>query len=221
MAKENLESARNSLQHTDRMHRKGYVTALQRDAQAFAVQRSKLDLEVAETAINVLEKFTKPRRWWAWKVRATRPRPKWPPRRRPSSWKKTGSSGCEAQLEKCAITAPGRRAWSCMPTTRAARRGSGAQSVIEEGAMVRERQTIIRLPDLSHMQVKCTVHESKIDSLQRGMRARINIQDREFQGIVTSVANQPEPATGFRATSRNTPPIVTHRQRSARACGRA
>ena len=41
------------------MHRKGYVTDLQRDAQAFAVQRSELDLQVAETAKNVLEKFTK------------------------------------------------------------------------------------------------------------------------------------------------------------------
>ncbi len=59
VAKENLESARNSLQHTIRMHRKGYVTDLQRDAQAFAVQRSELDLQVAETAKDVLEKFTR------------------------------------------------------------------------------------------------------------------------------------------------------------------
>ena len=59
VAKENLESSRNSLQHTIRMHRKGYVTDLQRDAQAFAVQRSELDLKVAETAKDVLEKFTR------------------------------------------------------------------------------------------------------------------------------------------------------------------
>jgi hypothetical protein len=69
--------------------------------------------------------------------------------------------------------------------------------MVEEGAMVRERQTLIRLPDLAQMQVKCTVHESKIDSMRRGLRARIKVQDRDFQGIVTSVANQPEPSHWF------------------------
>ncbi len=66
---------------------------------------------------------------------------------------------------------------------------------------------MMRLPDLSQMQVKCTVHESKVDSLQRGMLARIKVQDRDFQGIVTSVANAGRNrATGSPATSRNTPP---------------
>ena len=59
VAKENLETARNLLLFTNKMARQGYVTPLQRDAQAFAVQRATLDLQVAETAISVLEKFTK------------------------------------------------------------------------------------------------------------------------------------------------------------------
>jgi hypothetical protein len=74
--------------------------------------------------------------------------------------------------------------------------------------LVRERQTLIQLPDLSHMQVKCTVHESKIDSIQRGMRARIKVQDRELQGIVTSVANQPEPSHWFSGTVKEYATIV-------------
>jgi hypothetical protein len=77
------------------------------------------------------------------------------------------------------------------------RRSSTQSSMVEEGAMMRERQTMIKLPDLAHMQVKCTIHESKVDSLSRGMRARVRVQDREFQGIVTSVANQPEPSHWF------------------------
>ncbi len=55
---------------------------------------------------------------------------------------------------------------------------------------MRERQTMLRLPDLYQMQVKTTVHESKVDSLKRGMLARIRIQDRDYQGTVTSVATQ-------------------------------
>jgi HlyD family secretion protein len=74
----------------------------------------------------------------------------------------------------------------------------GQQGVqIEEGAAVRERQSIIRLPDLSRMQVKVLVNETKVDLLRLGMRARVRIQDREFQGTVVSVANQAEPGGFF------------------------
>jgi hypothetical protein len=77
----------------------------------------------------------------------------------------------------------------------------GSQSVtIEEGAMVRERQTILRLPDLAQMQVKVNVHESKVEQIEPDMRARIRILDRELSGTVTSVANQPEPTSFFQAS---------------------
>src|SRR3569833_2721497 len=59
VAMENLRSAENSLDHTSRLARKGYVTPLQLDAQKFAVDRAKLDLEPANVAKNVLEKFTR------------------------------------------------------------------------------------------------------------------------------------------------------------------
>ena len=68
---------------------------------------------------------------------------------------------------------------------------------VEQGAAVRQYQAIIRLPDLSKMQVKVLVHESKIEQLRRGQRARIKIQDREWQGTVTAVASQPEAANFF------------------------
>jgi hypothetical protein len=57
---------------------------------------------------------------------------------------------------------------------------------------VYEEQTILRLPDLSRMRAKVNVHEAKIDQLHAGMRARIRVQDHEFQGAVVSVANRPE-----------------------------
>jgi HlyD family secretion protein len=54
IAQENLRSATDSLQHTERMARKGYVTPLQLDAQKFAVDRANLDLGTAETTKRVL-----------------------------------------------------------------------------------------------------------------------------------------------------------------------
>ncbi|MEX0978150.1 MAG: HlyD family efflux transporter periplasmic adaptor subunit [Pirellulales bacterium] len=196
VAKENLESARNTLQFTNRMHRKGYVTTLQRDAQAFAVQRAALDLQVAETAITVLEKFTKPKTMVGLESARDSAEAKMASEKAAFELEQDRLRKLEVELEKCIITAPA-DGMVVYNNQEQERRSSSPSSMVEEGALMRERQTIIRLPDLSHMQVKCTVHESKIDSLRRGMRARIKVQDRDFQGIVVTVANQPEPSNWF------------------------
>jgi hypothetical protein len=86
--------------------------------------------------------------------------------------------------------------------------GPQQTSEIKEGASVREQQAILRLPDLSNMQVKVTVHESKVDRIHRGMRARIRIQGRDYQGTVISVANQPEAGSFFSAAVKEYATIV-------------
>ena len=204
VAKENLESARNTLQFTNRMHRKGYVTTLQRDAQAFAVERSQLDLGVAETAITVLEKFTKRKILVGLESARDTAEAKMAAEKAAFDLESDRLKKLEVELEKCVIRAPA----DGMVVYKNQESRRSEATVIEEGAMVRERQTIIRLPDLSQMQVKSSVHESKIDNLQRGMRARIKVQDREFQGVVTSVANQPEPSNWFSGSVREYAAIV-------------
>jgi hypothetical protein len=59
IAQENLSSAKNSQEHSERMHRKGYISDLQLDAQVFAVKRTTLELASAQTAVDVLKNFTK------------------------------------------------------------------------------------------------------------------------------------------------------------------
>lgn len=195
VAKENLESSRNSLQFTNRMHRKGYVTTLQRDAQAFAVQRAQLDLDVAEKSIEVLEKFTKPKTVVGLESLRDSAEARMASEESAFRLEEDRLKRLEVELEKCIINAPADG--MVVYANQSEGRRNAETAGVEEGALVRERQTLIQLPDLSHMQVKCTVHESKIDSMQRGLRARIKVQDREFQGIVTSVANQPEPSQWF------------------------
>jgi Ca2+-binding EF-hand superfamily protein len=58
------------------------------------------------------------------------------------------------------------------------------------------------------MQVKVAVHESKVESVRRGMRARIRVQDRELQGTVTSIANQPESSSWSSANVKEYATIV-------------
>jgi RND family efflux transporter MFP subunit len=177
------------------MHRKGYVTTLQRDAQAFAVQRAQLDLDVAEKAIEVLEKFTKPKTVVGLESLRDSAEAKMASEESAFKLEEDRLKRLEVELEKCVINAPADG--MVVYANQSEGRRNSETAGVEEGALVRERQTLIQLPDLSHMQVKCTVHESKIDSMKRGLRARIKVQDREFQGIVTSVANQPEPSQWF------------------------
>jgi hypothetical protein len=77
--------------------------------------------------------------------------------------------------------------------------GGSQQAQIEEGAMVREGQALVRLPDLSKMQVSVTIHESRVDQVRPGIPARILIQDEEYQGKVLRVANQPQATSWFSA----------------------
>ncbi len=154
-----------------------------------------LDLDVADKAIEVLEKFTKPKMVTDLESLRDSSEARMASEEAAFRLEDDRLKKLEVELEKCVIIAPA-AGMVVYANQNEGRRGSETPGV-EEGALVRERQTLIQLPDLSHMQVKCTVHESKIDSMQRGLRARIKVQDREFQGVITSVANQPEPGNWF------------------------
>ena len=65
---------------------------------------------------------------------------------------------------------------------------------IAEGAVVREQQTLLIIPDVSQMQVKVGVHESKIERLKIGMPAKVQLQDLTLDGTVSEIAEMTRPA---------------------------
>lgn len=68
---------------------------------------------------------------------------------------------------------------------------------IGEGILVRERQPLISLPDVSQMKVMINVYENQVSLVKPGMRAYINLDalpDQRFLGEVTSIASMPEPS---------------------------
>ena len=187
------------------------------NAQAFAVERAELDLEVAETALSVLEEFTKEKILVGLKATAESAKARNNADNAALELEQSRKERLETQYEKCTILAPdnGMVIYANeMGNRRPGGGGGGAVSLIEEGASVKERQTLIKLPDLARMQVKTTVHESKVDQIRRGMRARIQVQDREFQGTVTMISSQPEPTDFFRWQCEGIRRVRLHRQRS-------
>ncbi len=71
----------------------------------------------------------------------------------------------------------------------------GDQERIREGATVRERQAIITIPDMSKMAVKVKIHESYIKKIKKGQKARITADafpDKVLTGEVTKVGVLPD-----------------------------
>jgi HlyD family secretion protein len=70
-----------------------------------------------------------------------------------------------------------------------------SESLIEGGAVVRNRQELIKLPDLSRMKVTVRVHESHVNMIRPGLPAFVmldSLPDDRFRGVVEKVAPLPD-----------------------------
>ncbi len=77
---------------------------------------------------------------------------------------------------------------------------SMSQSMIEEGASVRSRQEIIKLPDVSQMKVTIKVHETHVNQVVQGMPAYVvldSFPDSRFAAHVRKVATMPDQQSRF------------------------
>lgn len=70
-----------------------------------------------------------------------------------------------------------------------------SESLIEGGATVRNRQELIKLPDLSRMKITVKVHESHVNMVHPGQAAFVvldSMPDVRFRGVVDRVAPLPD-----------------------------
>ncbi len=98
----------------------------------------------------------------------------------------------QRQIVECKLVAP--QAGEVVYATQSSRRGE--QVAIEEGAQVRERQEIIKLPDLTEMKVKTRIHESRIRQIAVGQEVEIipnSRPDLQFSGKIDTLASLPVP----------------------------
>jgi len=197
----NLHSAENSLQHGERMFRKGYITPLQLEAQKTALERARLDLGTAEIGKDVLERFTRRKMVQELESKRDTAEAKRDSEKASLALEEAKLKRLTTQLEKCTVLAP--KAGLVIYANERMFFGD-RDSEVKAGMKVHEEETILRLPDLSKMRAKAAIHEAKVDQLRPGMRARIRVQDREFQGSVISVANRPE-NTWFLASTKKYP----------------
>lgn len=71
----------------------------------------------------------------------------------------------------------------------------GGQEQVREGALVREQQPIITIPDMTQMAVKVRIHESYIKKIKKGQKVRITLDafaDKQLEGEVSKVGVLPD-----------------------------
>ena len=184
IAESNLKSAKNALEHAEKMFRKGYSSKLDLEAQRDAVEHAQLELDVKKTDLDALEKFTKAKELETLngllKIAEARNAAEGASLELEAARLKRA----EDQLKNCVILAereglvlyPNAAEWKEQPD-------------IEEGASVREDQVLLIMPNLNDMQVKVGIHESKVDRLRVGMPCRVQLQDGYVDGQVSEIAS--------------------------------
>ena len=195
VARQNQSTAENQLVYSEKMYRSGYVTRLDVESKQFAVEQARLTRAVNERKKYVLEKFTSAKLLQDLTSQRDAAEALMNSAVGTYQHEVNKLERYAGQLEKCTIRAQQDGMVVYANDGGGGRRGGQQEPKIDQGAQVNQFQSILRLPDLRQMQVKTLVHESKVDELRLGMRARVRIRDREFQGEIKSIANQPEAAS--------------------------
>lgn len=208
VAEENLSRAEEYVEYSRKLSAKGYVSELQLQADRFAVEKSRKELDAAKTKLRVLEDFTKEKTVKQLGSDAAIAKAKWDSFKNSFQLEIDKLSDIEDQLAKCLVVAPA-------PGTVIYAHGEGGRGgdefVVEEGAVIRERQTIIRLPDISSMQVAVEVNESLIQYVREGMPAAVRLvgsDDEVLRGRVARVNQYAEPTNWRRANVKDYKAIV-------------
>ncbi len=210
-AQKEMQQAQSALEGTTRLFKKDFVTKIEMDQAQLTYDNCVLKVQKAETALNLFEKYEFPKA-------AEESLSKYTEALRELDRTKKGAISKLAQadaklksaqakfsleekqlkelyeqLDKCLVRAPrpGLVVYG----------GGGeimywrGEEQIREGATVRERQTVITVPDMRKMCVKVKIHESSIKKVQKGQKVRITADafpDRKLEGEVTQVGMLPD-----------------------------
>ncbi len=200
IAEENLRRAEGYLKYSEELAARNFYTSLQLEADRFAVDKAKNDLETAKTKLMVLRDYTqlKTIKQLEADIKTTEAKMRTDERTHALDQQKLVE--IEQQIAKCTIVAP---ADGQVVYNNDNDDWRDNALVIKAGAMVRERQVILKLPDPQQMQVKAKVNEANVNRVKVGLTASVSVDaipDRKLRGVVTKMNDYPEP-TGWRGSN--------------------
>ncbi|GHT40457.1 hemolysin D [Planctomycetales bacterium] len=190
-AQEEVRTQEDNLAFYKRLLEKGYVTDSKVAADILLLDKAIKALEIARLKLEVLDKYTKEKNVTDYTAKIASCQSKVESDKQSLKLDEERCDHLEKQVEKCRITAPqdGQVVYYMPP------RGSD-DDLIKEGKKVYERQILLRLPDVTQMQVKGLVNEATVRLVKEGQKATIRLEafpNVVFDGVVKTVNDYPEP----------------------------
>jgi multidrug resistance efflux pump len=219
VANENLSRAIEYLDYSELLYSKGYISDRELQANAFDVEKKKLELAQTETALTVLEDYTQRKTVKQLEADIKTGAAKLEAAKHSYELDLEELQDVQTQIANCTIRAP--QPGQVVYANITDRRG-GNEVIIEEGASVRERQVLIKLPDPKRMQVEAKVNEAKVAMVTPGLPATIRLDafaSLELKGVVEKVSKYPAPSSFFTANVKEYDTIIRIDGRAEPAVG--
>ena len=208
-AKEELEIAQETLLNTEKLEAKGFETKNKLDQDSLAVTTKTLGLEEAESTLKMLKEYDLE------KLKATYSSDHEEAIKELERVKKQGESLIaeaiadrnsakntldlnKTKLEKMTGQFSATKLYAPqdgLVVYAISESRYSNETMVEEGASVRMRQELIKIPDTSNMKVKIKVHESQVGQVTEGQPAFIvldSMPDERFRGEVSKVSILPD-----------------------------
>lgn len=196
IAEETLSRAQETAKYSEKLAARGFITPQQLRADQFAVKQREVELSLARQKLKTLQDITKRKMLIQLDADISAAEAQLKAEQEAYTEEVAKRKEIQEQIAKCKIAAP--QAGQVVHANKSSRRGD-AEFVVEAGAMVRERQTIIRLPDPRQMRVTAKINEARIPLVEPDMPVTIEIGaiGNTLQGRVTKVNKYAEPTSFF------------------------
>lgn len=207
---ETLSIAQDRLQWSEELYKQGFETKSNLDKDRLAVSQSKLKLEQAEKALWMLETFDEKKKRSELEAAQQAARENLA-RVKLQADRVMAQYQADVATQKSTLELSRRKLERDLKQLQATKihapqdglvvyaSGGGGrfsnESMVEEGAVVRNRQELIKLPDVAEMKLQVKIHESHINQVHLGQEAFVvldSMPDQRFRGLVKRVAPLPD-----------------------------
>jgi HlyD family secretion protein len=216
LAQEDLKQGEERHKWSETLFEKDFLTRTELEKDKLAVERAKITLEKAETEMDLLKRYDIPKRKLQLEANMdaavkemeririrgeaaiAQQEQTVSSRKRALDLQMQKLTDLTQQIALTRIVAP-QDGMVVYPFSESSRYSSSS-SQIEEGAQVRQRQELIKLPDTSQMLVEIKVHESYVNQIRPGLPANVMIDslpDSSFDGIIRKVGVLPDTTSRY------------------------
>jgi len=212
LAKEELQTAEEKLKWSRELHAREYISQMELQIDELSAHKKKLDLELSENELLLLEDFSHPRKLAELesdvkqaemalerakrKATADVVQAEAELRAKDSEYRrhKDKLAKLEEQIVKTKIYAPA-DGLVIYATSAQTKHWRGNQEPLDEGSEVHEREELIYLPTATAVNAEVKVHEASLQKIKVGLPVSITVDalpGRRFSGEVVKIAPLPD-----------------------------